>query len=78
MKSLIFLGLVSLLTGCAAKAPDVESCIVVIVKKDLENSYGECTLKTGDKVKRKIGDLHKYIAFPYEDGLSYMRYCRGK
>ena len=66
------------LSACAAKAPDIESCILIVKKDKLDASYGECTLKDGAKKKKPIEEFNKSVVIPANDFFSYLRYCKQK
>lgn len=61
------------LSGCAAKAPDIETCII-----DAKKKKAYCDLQDGAKIERNIDELHKYIAIPHKDALNYFGYCKLK
>lgn len=65
-----------ILSGCAAKAPSIENCILVV--KDVKEPYGSCTLQDGQSKKKTLLEMHKFVAFPGNDIFSYLRYCKNK
>lgn len=72
------------LSGCAPKAPPVETCILEVPKdKDLEayefdSLKAHCTTSEGYELLRNIFELNKYVCMSSEDALSYITYCESK